>query len=235
MAQIVPRNLQEVFDNMSDNDNSDNESSEIDDSSLKEKKEKEEPVTNIHELLAEPVQCCSTYGECPICYDELNMINITVTRCGHIMHSSCIFTSLETCPSCPMCRTQLMRDDEEEDEEDDDQDEYDQEQGEGEEDQDQEEEIEGPTLEQLTNKMLNLGYTPTDLIAFFLQGLATNHSDNKAKYTEDFFEKMDSNIDGLLDGTISLSSRDTRTYADVAKKATTTPSPTPTPVQGQIA
>ena len=228
MAQVIPRNLQEIFDNMSDNDNSDNESTEIDDSSLNEKKEEEkkEPI-NIHELLAEPIQCCSTYGECPICYDELNMINITVTRCGHIMHSSCIFTSLETYPSCPMCRTQLMRDDEEEDE---DQEEY---QGEGEEeDQDQEEEIEGPTLEQLTNKMLNMGYTSTDLLAFFLQGLARNHSDNKAKYTEDFFEKMDSSIDGLLDGTISLSSRDTRTYADVAKKATTTP--ITTPVQAQV-
>ena len=220
MAQIVPRNLQEVFDNMSDNDNSDNESSEIDDSSLKEKKEKEEPLTNIHELLAEPIQCCSTYGECPICYDELNMINITVTRCGHIMHSSCIFISLETCANCPMCRTQLMRD--EEDEEDDDQDEY--EEGDDQGDQDEEDQEENddqdntPTLEQLFNKMLNMGYTPVDFMGQFLQRLAKNRSANKARYTDEFFENMDSHIDGLIDGTISLSSRDTRTYADVVKK-----------------
>jgi hypothetical protein len=48
-------------------------------------------------------------GECPICMDALEMVNITVTKCGHSFHASCLLRSVEDSSDCPMCRRQLTK------------------------------------------------------------------------------------------------------------------------------
>jgi hypothetical protein len=45
---------------------------------------------------------------CSICYRELDLINLTITRCRHVFHSSCLNTAAEYSPLCPTCRTQLI-------------------------------------------------------------------------------------------------------------------------------
>ena len=47
-------------------------------------------------------------GECPICFDSIDMKNIAVTECGHMFHSTCIFRNLELRIDCPMCRHPLV-------------------------------------------------------------------------------------------------------------------------------
>jgi len=56
-----------------------------------------------------PEQFLSHLGEnCVICFRELQLIDITVTRCGHVYHASCLNTSLNYNTNCPTCRLQLM-------------------------------------------------------------------------------------------------------------------------------
>ena len=177
----------------------------------------QEPCTkcNIHATTCQPINN-ETFGECPICYEQLNMINITVTRCGHTMHSSCIFTALETTDNCPMCRTQLCREIENDDDEseDDELNENVQQQDDDEDDDEDEDEESGPTLEQLATKLQNMGYKPADFLMFIFSGLK---SDNKERYSQEFMDKLDDDVEDIIDGTIPLSMRDTRSYADVAR------------------
>jgi hypothetical protein len=115
-----------------------------------------------------------------------------------------------------MCRTQVTRsipDDDDDDSEgeyerDDDQ--------EDDEDQDQEDEEQDsqPSLEQLATKLQNMGYTMADVLGIFY---AAKPEDSNKRYTHEFWEKIDADIDGILEGTIPLSARDTRSYADVVK------------------
>jgi hypothetical protein len=60
-----------------------------------------QPLTmeDLVEQLAEP---------CPVCWDDMAIINLTVTRCGHVFHTSCLFQSFsvrERRLECPLCRT----------------------------------------------------------------------------------------------------------------------------------
>lgn len=45
-------------------------------------------------------------NECPICYDEINiLINCVTTECGHMFHCKCLMQNSATNGfSCPMCR-----------------------------------------------------------------------------------------------------------------------------------
>ena len=178
----------------------------------------EEEKRNLAEPLVQPLfalPCGFEFPECPICFDTIEMVNVTVTTCGHSFHASCAFRSLETSENCPMCRNQLVefQGDEEEGEGEDQEDE---EEGEGEDqevEEDEEEEDVKVTLEQLTGKLSGLGYTMADLLKYFLSDIKS--SKNEEKYTEEFDVKLYNDIDGILDGTIPLSSRDTRSYAAV--------------------
>jgi hypothetical protein len=226
ICNIIPNSDDDYDSNNSDSNNSDSDS----DSTFGEDDGPttyattdaaiiQEPCTkcNIHATTCQPINN-ETFGECPICYEQLNMINITVTRCGHTMHSSCIFTALETTDNCPMCRTQLCREIEDDDDEseDDELNENVEQQEDDDEDEEEEEEEEetGPTVEQLTTKLQNMGYKPADFLMFIFSGLK---SDNKERYSQEFIEKLDDDIEDIIDGTIPLSMRDTRSYADVAR------------------
>jgi Zinc finger, C3HC4 type (RING finger) len=48
-------------------------------------------------------------GECPICMDTLEMVNFTVTKCGHSFHATCLFRSVEDSSDCPLCRKRLTK------------------------------------------------------------------------------------------------------------------------------
>lgn len=43
--------------------------------------------------------------ECPVCYMQINEVNICVTVCKHTFHTGCIIRCNNT---CPICRTNLL-------------------------------------------------------------------------------------------------------------------------------
>lgn len=155
-------------------------------------------------------------GECPICYEELKMIDFTVTKCGHTFHSSCMFQALANNLDCPMCRCQLLvvqEDEDEEDQEDDDeQDDEDQD-----EDGEEEEEDTRPTMEQLAIKLQNMGYTPVDFLTLFMDGILKRQ--DETRQGSEFLDILNAKIDDIVDGKITMAHVDQRTYAQVAAKA----------------
>jgi hypothetical protein len=122
---------------------------------------------NVHEVIGKPLTEAEL-GECPICYDQLSMINLTITRCGHAMHSSCMFMALEKADCCPMCRTQVMRsipdDDDDDESEGDEYDRDDDQEEDQDEEEDEEEQNKRPSLEQFASKLKNMGYTMADVL-----------------------------------------------------------------------
>jgi len=179
-----------------------------------EKKDLSEAI--VAPLFALP--CGFTFPECAICFDTIDMVNVTITTCGHSFHSSCVFKALEMNENCPMCRHQLVEvidDDEEGDDEENSDDE-----SSGSEDNDDDHSINTDdedakvTLEQLATKVTNMGYTINDLLKFFVYDIK---SSNQARYSDDFMEKISDDLNGVIDGTIPLSSRDKRSYATVVK------------------
>ena len=114
-----------------------------------------------------------------------------------------------------MCRTQIMRD-LPEDDDDESEGEYEDRDDDQEEDQEEDEEQDQktPTLEQFAAKLQNMGYTMADVLGIFYDA---KPEDSNKRYNPEFWQKMDQDIGGILEGTIPLSSRDTRSYADVVK------------------
>jgi hypothetical protein len=143
------------------------------------------------------------------------MVNVTVTTCGHTFHSSCAFKALENNDCCPMCRHQLIAepvDDESEGEYEESVDEEEGEEG-SVADSDAEEDVK-VNLEQLAGKLTNMGYTMQDILKFFVSDVKSQA--NEQKYSEEFLDKMENEINGVIEGTISLAHRDARSYAAVA-------------------
>ena len=212
--------LEEGARRLLDMDFSDDESefSPFDDvASIEEPKKEPEPEKQ--PLFEAPIEL----GECPICYEELKMIDFTVTKCGHTFHSSCVFKAMEQNVDCPMCRCQLIevQEDEDEDEEDEDNEE-DQE----EEEEEEEEEDTRPTMEQLATKLQNMGYTPLDLLTLYMNGILKRQ--DETRQTEEFLEILNDKIDDIVDGRITMAHVDQRSYAQVVA-----PQPQPQPQQAQ--
>ena len=211
-----PRNLEEQFNNVAQEEEEKEEEEQ-----KEEEEEKERP-----ELFTAPIDL----GDCPICFDKLKMIDITVTKCGHTFHSSCIFKSLDRNVDCPMCRTELIHpesdDDEEEDDEEDDEyneeeenEEDNEEDNEDEDEEDNEEVDEEPkvTIEQLSVKLQNMGYTFADILTlhmrWYLDGAMKREDETRS--SDKFLEELIKKIDGVTEGRITMSHRDQRTYAQV--------------------
>jgi hypothetical protein len=57
-------------------------------------------------VLCQPIST-DVFGDCPVCYDPMIAANITITRCGHIFHASCMFDAIIRKKTCPLCRTVL--------------------------------------------------------------------------------------------------------------------------------
>ena len=81
------------------------EAPELDDELIWENDEYIDPMAI---LTCEPISP-ETLGICPICYNQMVMANLTITRCGHCFHASCLNTAFERHGNCPCCRTQLLR------------------------------------------------------------------------------------------------------------------------------
>jgi hypothetical protein len=111
--------IQQHADIIENDDDEDNDWSTIASEEDDEEEEPEVPPCDCHEATAQPIFALPegiVLGECSICYDEIKMINMTVTRCGHVFHASCAFAALERRMDCPLCRTQLVNEVLEEDE-----------------------------------------------------------------------------------------------------------------------
>ena len=87
----------------------DNKTDKKEETGKQDKKEKEEE----EEIIA---------NECPICYDEINiLINCVTTECGHMFHCKCLMHNSATNGfSCPMCRAIMATEPELSDSEEDD-------------------------------------------------------------------------------------------------------------------
>jgi hypothetical protein len=182
-----------------------------------EEEEPEKPKVDVSKPLVEPLfalPCGFTFPECAICYEPIEMVNVAVTTCGHVFHASCAFKALDRADCCPMCRHQLV--DELPEEEDEDSDGGEDEDEDEDEDQDQDEdgheEVAKVSLEQLTGKLTNMGYTMADIIRSLVH---VKSETNEAKYTEERDDKLHADIWGIMDGTITLAHRDARSYAQV--------------------
>jgi hypothetical protein len=76
-----------------------------------EEEQEEVPLCDCTEVIAKPLfEAPIKLGECCICFEDMEMVNFMVTRCGHAFHASCMFRTLEMNDNCPMCRTQLIPD-----------------------------------------------------------------------------------------------------------------------------
>jgi len=45
--------------------------------------------------------------DCGICYCRMQLIDLTITKCRHVFHSSCLYRAFENSRTCPYCRTNL--------------------------------------------------------------------------------------------------------------------------------
>jgi hypothetical protein len=178
----------------------------------------EAPKIDVSKPLVEPLfalPCGFQFPECAICYEQIEMVNVTVTTCGHAFHSSCAFKALENNDCCPMCRHQLLDAPAEDDESEGEYEESVDEEGEdgsvADSDSDEDAKV---NLEQLAGKLTNMGYTMQDILKFFVSDVKSGT--NEQKYSEEFIDKMEQDINGVIEGTISLAHRDARSYAAVA-------------------
>jgi uncharacterized protein YbaR (Trm112 family) len=183
----------------------------------------EKPKVDVSKPLVEPLfalPCGFAFPECAICYEPIEMVNVAVTTCGHVFHASCAFKALDHADCCPMCRHQLVAADEEgEDDEDqeDDEDEQDEDDEEGSQDGEEEEEDTRPTMEQLAVKLQNMGYTATDFLTLFMEGILKRQ--DETRQSSEFLDDLNAKIDDIVDGKITMAHVDQRTYAQVAAKA----------------
>lgn len=167
--------------------------------------------------------------ECAICLCELTTTNFTSTECGHRFHSSCVFKSLMVRGiGCPLCRRELTdapppKDDESEDEYD----ESDASDSEADDILDSRtvstvESSPRLTCKQVAEKIISMGYTPADIMYVAIGRLDESE---KNRYTRDFRTGLTDVLDSILDGSLPVDYRDTRTYASAVLNVPRTEAP----------
>lgn len=158
---------------------------------------------------------CGDTEQCSICYNDIDMVNVTVTRCGHRFHSSCIFQMMANGGrDCPLCRSKLAKDvqavsdDYEYAEEDwgsDIEDDY----VVGEQianadnvdrmatDTDNEQTYEhSMSIETLAEKLVTMGYTNVDMLRLYIGN--SLRTENPEKYTREFCSKLSDDIEDII-------------------------------------
>lgn len=164
----------------------------------------EVPAFDYHKPIAKELfalPCGFRFQECAICFEPIEMINVSVTTCGHTFHSSCIFTALDANDGCPLCRHLLIPREEPEYEDEDEDDDNSDNNSDDETDEEQaDEDAPKLSLEQLLEKLSAKGYSPTDIIRFFIKEVKSENTNLETKYTEEYFEKMEESIIGLMEG-----------------------------------
>ena len=183
--------------------------------------EPEKSKVDVSKPLVEPLfalPCGFTFPECAICYEPIEMVNVTVTTCGHVFHASCAFKALDRADCCPMCRHQLVDElPEEEDDESEGGEDEDEEEDEDQDEDGEEEEDTRPTMDQLAVKLQNMGYTATDFLTLFMDGILKRQ--DETRQSSEFLDDLNAKIDDIVDGKITMAHVDQRTYAQVAAKA----------------
>ena len=163
--------------------------------------------------------------DCAICLETLNQSKCCTTDCGHTFHSRCIFKNFRNSLDCPLCRRELIEDEEDQDE-------------------DQEEESSIGTLDtgsyysntintaieeadennpeklrirQIHEAIKKKGYTEIDFISFLL----IDNFPAEIKQKKDVFWRcinMMQEIDKICEREIAVDYRDERTYARVLQE-----------------
>jgi hypothetical protein len=180
-------------------------------SEASERLSEEELQAQCQEITGKPLaELPVSIGECSICLDTIDhLVNISSTRCGHTFHTHCFLRAIQNgSGNCPNCRSLLVV----KSEDDDSDDEYDMMSDYDSDDDTITEEDVVVSLEQATTKLQNLGYSVADILSLYV-GPSLKSSQNPEKYTPEFIQKMNDDLDGILEGTIALSQRDTRSYA----------------------
>jgi len=152
-----------------------------------------------------------TDEHCSICYNDIDKVNVTVTRCNHRFHSSCIFQMMANGGrDCPLCRTKLAKDVQPaENYYDDD---YQIAAGEWgsdiEEDEspvtsddrmvtnDEQTYEHSMSIETLTEKLVMLGYTNVDMLRLYIGN--SLRTENPEKYTREFCSKLYDDIEDII-------------------------------------
>lgn len=141
----------------------------------------------------------SNSDECCICYDIIGSKNCCVTDCGHAFCLKCLATSVRKNIACPICRTNIVDDEDEDMEDDDEGDEYEEDdEDEEEDDEDDEfldiEQVEG-TIEEYAERMLKNGITYKDLIAINIGVCCFKMNMNEMQEKQDTFYQIIEDID----------------------------------------
>lgn len=150
----------------------------------------EEPV-QIVQMSPPPAQATDA-EDCCICFETIGEKNTCVTECGHKFCLKCLMTAMTRNNACPMCRTQLI----DEQEDSDDEEEEDEEE---EEDYDEEEvnEREGddPDVEEFAERFERAGLTMLDVVSLWLG----QFSKKNAKYTDEYIEKLGADVNQIVE------------------------------------
>jgi hypothetical protein len=168
--------------------------------------------------------------ECAICLCELTATNFTSTECGHRFHSSCVFKSLMVRGvGCPLCRRELTdapppNDDDESEDEYDESDMSDSEADDILDSRTVSTVQSSPrlTCKQVAEKIISMGYTPADIMYVAIGRLDESE---KNRYTRDFRTGLTDVLDSILDGSLPVDFRDTRTYASAVLNVPRTEAP----------
>jgi hypothetical protein len=166
---------------------------------------------------------------CPICFEQVDGVNISVSTCGHVFHCYCLLRAVKKNSCCPLCRHPLINTEHDNDDDDNyddlphlvtdtdtDTDDSDSDSNTNTNSTESENESQ-VTLEQLANKMIALGYTMADLL--YVITPITSHNPN---HTDEFYDKIFDTIDNIKNQTLPLSQRDNRSYSQVVVGTTNT-------------
>ena len=102
---------QDAAEEEAEEDDDDNWTDIDSDEDEDEDKDDEEPECDVHEVTHAPlfeIPSCADLGECVICFEDINAVNMLITRCGHSFHASCCIAALAESNGCPLCRAQLI-------------------------------------------------------------------------------------------------------------------------------
>ena len=167
--------------------------------------------------------------ECAICMDDiLERNNLTITKCNHTFHSSCIFKNLCHRIECPMCRCELIEAEEEESSDDEASDDEASDTNSGSETDSEifSENSQNPnanlTCQQISDKLASSGYNSADLIYLLLSSnwlLGKTKPQEKYSDSEVYEDNFYEHLKDILDGTIGVDYRDGRSYAEVLASA----------------
>lgn len=163
-----------------------------------------------HTVVSSTVCCDLTSQEqCSICYNDIDNVNVAVTRCGHRFHSSCIFEMMANGGrDCPLCRTKLARDVQADIDEPD----YGVEEW-GSDIEENEPEVtitnvevmvansdqtyeHSMSIETLAERLLTMGYTNVDILRLYIGN--SLRTENPEKYTREFCSKLSSDIEDIV-------------------------------------